>query len=112
MLLLSQKGSTLIEGLFSLVALKGLIFFILFVSYFYIAKTTISDIGYQALICIAKNNSLDSCKSNSVQRLKAALPIGKVENFKLKKYRGRYKVQILWTAPGSFNVNYKKSLRY
>lgn len=107
-----QNGSTTVEAAFTLTALIGLVSFVFVVAYLFIAKITVTDTGYQSLICAAKRQSISSCLLKGKERLSSSLPFGETDHFQIKNSKGRFRVQVLWSFLGKYKIHYKKSLRY
>lgn len=107
-----EKGTAIVEFSVSAVAVVLFLLMILAVAYFYFAKVTVSNSGYEALICVAERQSKSLCQKQATQKLESHLPFGRLDRVHLKETRGWFRVNINWTFFNDHKVQYSKSLRY
>ncbi len=110
--MVNNRGTAVVEFSISAVMVVMLILMILSVAYFYFAKVTISNSGYNALICIAERQPKSACQRRAKKTLEKHLPLGHLDQVQLKQSNSWFRVNINWTFFNDHKVHYSKSLRY
>lgn len=107
-----SQGTALVEFSLSAVMVTLFILMIVLLGYFIFAKVRVSNIGYDALICVAERQPQSLCRKKAMKRLKRELPFGRIDRVHLKESRGWFRANINWTLFQDIKVHYTKSLRY
>jgi hypothetical protein len=82
---LGERGSVVIESLFSLVAVVTIVSSGLIALYFSFARVWTERSAYEAVMCLATSSPMTQCESEFRQRVSRALPFGKIDQLSLRK---------------------------
>ena len=107
-----SQGTALVEFSLSATLVALFILMAVLVAYFFFAKVRVSNIGYNALICVAQRQPKSLCQKEATKQLESDLPFGRIDRVHLKESRGWFRANINWTLFHDIKIHYSKSLRY
>ena len=106
---ISQSGQALTEALIALSLTSTCFIVCLLLFHGYTQQLWMDHQLYQSLICLAKGENKQHCKKIMIQKTKAFLWIGKIQNLKLYKKEEQWKGTLTWETP-FWKIPFQKTL--
>ncbi|MEO0336211.1 MAG: hypothetical protein AAF202_07445 [Pseudomonadota bacterium] len=116
---MNQNGSAILEASLCISALLAMGLALTMAAYLIFAKVTLNHFGYQALVCVAEDQSPKLCRARVLKKLKKTLPFGQLGRFHLRKQSFKFQVILSWRVGGIpmlrlplRTLHYRKTLKY